>query len=119
MDTKKTNPVLVDLVRQLRRWSWEHEAPIWRDIAKRLERPASSWAEVNVSRVERHLGEDATVVVPGKLLGSGRLTKPVTVAAFDFSRSARQKVESAGGECLPIAQLVERNPDGTDVRILQ
>src|ERR671916_837306 len=41
--------------------------------------------------------------VPVKVLGSGELTKGLTVHAHGFSKSAREKIESAGGTC----QLIE------------
>ena len=115
---KKTNPVLVDLVHDLKKLSWDNEAPIWRDIAKRLEKPTKRRVEVNLSRVERYLGDGEIALVPGKLLAAGNLGKKVTVAAYAFSEGARQKVTAAGGECLTIRELVERNPKGQKVRIL-
>ncbi len=41
--------------------------------------------------------------VPVKVLGNGELTKGLTVHAHGFSKSAREKIESAGGTC----QLIE------------
>ena len=37
--------------------------------------------------------------LPLKVLGSGDLTKKVTVSAAKFSASAREKIEKAGGTC--------------------
>jgi large subunit ribosomal protein L15 len=37
--------------------------------------------------------------IPVKVLGRGELTKPLTVHAHGFSKSAREKIESAGGTC--------------------
>ena len=42
--------------------------------------------------------------VPVKILGQGDLTKKLTVHAHGFSKSAREKIESAGGTC----QVLER-----------
>ena len=41
--------------------------------------------------------------VPVKVLGRGELSKPLTVHAHRFSKSARQAIEAAGGTC----QVVE------------
>ena len=38
-----------------------------------------------------------------KLLGNGELTKGLTVHAHGFSKTAREKIEAAGGTC----QLIE------------
>src|SRR5919199_5243843 len=37
--------------------------------------------------------------VPVKILGQGELSKKLTVTAHAFSRSAREKIEAAGGSC--------------------
>jgi large subunit ribosomal protein L15 len=37
--------------------------------------------------------------VPVKVLGQGELSKPLTVRAHAFSKSARDKIEGAGGSC--------------------
>ena len=37
--------------------------------------------------------------VPVKVLGRGELTKKLTVHAHGFSKSARERIESAGGTC--------------------
>lgn len=115
---QKTNPNLLALIHDLKEASREHEAPIWRDLAERLARSHRSWAEVNLSRVERHAAEGEVVVVPGKLLAAGDLTKAVRVAAFQASRSARAKVEAAGGEVLDLRRLVAENPKGSGVRVM-
>jgi large subunit ribosomal protein L15 len=41
--------------------------------------------------------------IPVKVLARGELTKPLTVHAHGFSKSAREKIEAAGGTC----QLIE------------
>jgi large subunit ribosomal protein L15 len=41
--------------------------------------------------------------VPVKILGRGELSKNLTVHAHGFSKSAREKIEAAGGTC----QLIE------------
>ena len=40
--------------------------------------------------------------VPVKILGQGELSKALTVHAHAFSKTAREKIESAGGSCQPI-----------------
>jgi large subunit ribosomal protein L15 len=40
--------------------------------------------------------------VPVKVLGQGELSKPLTVHAHAFSKSAREKIEGAGGTCQTI-----------------
>ena len=37
--------------------------------------------------------------IPVKILGDGELNKKLTVTAHRFSKSAREKIEAAGGTC--------------------
>ncbi len=114
----KSNPFLLALIADLKTAAREHEAPIWRDIALRLSRPHRVWAEVNLSRLQRHAADGDVVVIPGKLLGTGRLTKTLRVSAYQSSEAARTGVEAAGGQVLEIRDLVNENPRGSGIRIM-
>jgi len=115
----KSNPRLSELIRKLRRASQENEAQIWHDIAERLEKPRKNYAEVNVSKINRYAREGETVLIPGKVLGSGVLESPVTVAALTFSDAAISKIAGAKGQCITIEELLSSNPKGSQVRILR
>lgn len=116
MDAKAdpTNNVLVDTIELLR----EQDAPVWREVAENLGKVNRKRAEVNLSDIERVAEEGDTVVVPGKVLGSGRLTKEVTVAAFKASGSAKEEIKNEG-EFKFIEQLVDDNPEGSEVKIVK
>ncbi|HEC81656.1 MAG TPA: 50S ribosomal protein L18e [Thermoplasmatales archaeon] len=117
--TSKTNPHLIALIQDLKKKSFEHDVAIWKDVALRLEKPSRNWAEVNLSKIERYVGEDEIALVPGKVLSSGRLSKKIKVAAWGFSYKAREKIQKAGGKCLSIEDLVKENPSGKGVRIVR
>lgn len=115
--TTKTNPILLETIDELKKVSRENEAPIWRDIAKRLERSRKNWAEVNISKLT-HLKEGETAVIAGKLLGAGLIDRAVKVAAFSCSDSAARKIRDVGGEIITIPELMKQNPKGSNVRIM-
>lgn len=118
MRAKKTNIILRQLIRTLRKYSRQYNAPIWRAVAEELEKPRSRRRAVNISRINRHTSPGDVVVVPGKVLGMGVLDHPVTVAAFAFSKSALMKIRSAGGRAITIYQLLYENPEGSGVKII-
>src|SRR5580693_5916295 len=95
---RKDNPELAHLLIALRKASKAHDAPIWGDVARRLARGRHQVGPVNVGQLERLTQADQTVLVPGKLLAEGRLSKPLTVAALHYSEAARTKIHSAGGK---------------------
>jgi large subunit ribosomal protein L18e len=118
MTPKKTDPNLVALIDALKRASREKDAAIWRDIAQRLEKPSRNWAEVNLSKLERYAKEGEIIVVPGKVLGAGNISKKLTVAAFKFTTSAGEAILAAGGRQLTIPELIGESPSGMNVRLM-
>ncbi|WP_297436877.1 50S ribosomal protein L18e [Thermococcus sp.] len=119
---KRTGPTDINLrrvIRYLRKKSNEEGVRVWKDIAWRLERPRRQRAEVNISRINRYTKEGDTIIVPGSVIGAGKLEHKVTVAAWKFSEGARQKITEAGGEAITIEELLERNPKGSGVIIME
>jgi len=117
LQKRKTNPRLVNLIDLLVEQSVKNNARIWKYVAEKLASPARTWAEVGLEKIERYANEGEYIVVPGKVLG-GEIRKPVKVAAFSFSSSAKAKIEAVGGECMKIEDLLKINPSGKGVRIL-
>ncbi len=117
-ETKSTNPELIQLIQFLKKQSKEKQAGIWHDVAKDLAKPSRQHVTVNLSKINRHSEKNATVLVPGKVLASGSLDHAVTVAAFAASEKAKQKLAAAKAKYLSIAELVEKNPQGSNVRII-
>lgn len=77
-------------------------------LAKHLEKARRSKTNVNVSKLSR-FGENANCAIPGKLLAAGELSFPIKVYAWSFSKQAKEKIEKAGGKCLPLNQLIKDN----------
>jgi len=114
---KKTNPRIERLIEDLKRIARECGAPIWKDIATRLDKPRRNYAEVNLSKINRYSHANDTIVVPGKVLSAGAIEKPVTIAALGFSKKAYEKI-SPHGKCMSIEELMETNPKGSGVKII-
>jgi large subunit ribosomal protein L18e len=115
----KTSARLERLIASLKATARDGGADVWADVADRLEKPRRTHAEVNLSRIERYADEEETVVVPGKVLGSGVLQKGVTVAAVDFSSTAETKIERADGEAVHLEEAADAAPQGTNVRVIR
>lgn len=113
-----TNPNLSALLRLLRKASNQYKVRIWDAVAEYLSKTRGRRIAVNISRINRYTSEGEVVIVPGKVLGAGVLDHPVTVAAFAFSKQAREKILMAGGKCLSIPELIESNPKGSNVKII-
>ncbi len=118
-ETQATNPQLVQLIRLLKKESREKNAEIWRDVADYLGKPRSLRVSVNLSQISRNTDESDVIVVPGKILGAGSIDHSVTVASFDASGTAREKLKNAKATYLSISELLEKNPKGSNVKIIR
>jgi len=116
--TGPTNPILKKLIEDLKRKSIEKQSNFLKDIAEKLNKPRRQRVEVNVAHIERYTKKGETVVIPGVVLGYGELTKPLTISAWKFSKPAKEKNEKIKGKAISIEELVEKNPTGTNVKIL-
>lgn len=117
MKTQKTNTELKNLAVDLYRASDKTKSNLWKRIADDLLISRRQKKIVNVFTLALHTKDGEVIVIPGKLLGTGDINHKVTVAAFDFSKSAVEKIKQAKGNCMTITELVEKNPKGKDVRI--
>lgn len=70
-----------------------------------------------MSKVQKVAKDNETLLVPGKVLSSGELTKKVTLAAWQFSEQAKEKINKVG-KAVSIQDLMKSNPKGKSVRIL-
>jgi len=116
--TGPTNIHLRRLIHMLRKAYRRHGARIWRTTAELLSKPRRQRIAVNISRINRYTSPGDVVLVPGKVLGSGVLDHPVTVAALAFSKQAKEKIVAAKGRCLTIEELLEENPKGSNIKII-
>lgn len=117
--TGPTNPNTQKIIKKLKKQSNEKGVKIWKDIAKRLEKPKRIQPAVNVSKLEKYLNKGDTAIIPGKLLGDGKITKPVTVSAKKISKAAKAKIEKAGGKYITYEEIITKNPKGSRIKIME
>ena len=118
-ETKTTNPQLINLIHLLKKESREKQAAIWLDVADHLSKSRSQRIAVNLSKLNRNTKRGDVVVVPGKLLASGGIDHAVTVASFDISDKAKAKLEVVKAKYITISELLEKNPKGSNVKIIR
>ena len=114
--TGPTNYQVQELLRELETKALESR--FWKRIIKDLTKPTRQRRTVNVYKIDKFAKEGDTVIIPGKVLSVGSLSKKVEVAALSFSEEARGKIEKANGKIMTIKELFQSNPEGKNVRIL-
>ncbi|MBU0530743.1 MAG: 50S ribosomal protein L18e [Candidatus Aenigmatarchaeota archaeon] len=114
MKLRDKNHILRDLMEEMMKKGLEE--PLWKGVAKGINKPRRGRHEINLGDIEKHAKAKETLVVPGVVLGSGNITKPVTIAALKFSDQAQKMIEKVGGKCMSIQDLMDSKPK--HVRIL-
>lgn len=118
--TKRTGPTnlqLKELIKELEEKAEEKKSKLWKRLAEELKRPTRQRRIVNIYKIDKYAREGETIVVPGKVLNLGELSKKIEVAAFSFSQAAEEKIGKIG-KVLSIRELMEKNPEGRKIRIL-
>ncbi|MHA1300429.1 MAG: hypothetical protein ACTSO9_13500 [Candidatus Helarchaeota archaeon] len=53
-----------------------------------------------------------------QVLALGTLDKKILLAAYSFSNDCEEKIKKVKGECISIQELIKRNPEGKNVKII-
>ena len=117
MKGKNKHEELKKLVSELKKLSIDKKVSLWKRIAEDLERPSRNSRAVNVYKLSKYAKENEIIVVPGKVLGTGDLDRKLNVAAYSYSEEAFRKI-SEKGSAITIEELMKKNPDGKNVRII-
>lgn len=113
-----TNEVLVNVIKSLKKQYANTKSNVWLYVANILSRPARRRVAVNLNKINRYANENDVIIVPGKVLGSGRLNKKVTIAAFSFSKEATEKIRSSGSNSITLDEAIKMYPEGKNVKII-
>lgn len=112
------NIQLQKLIIELKTKAIREDVKLWKRIATDLEKTSQNKRIVNLYKISKFAKDGETIIVPGKVLGTGKLEKPVTIAAFKFSESAIEAFDASKSKYMSISELMEQNPKGKKVRIL-
>ena len=117
---KRTGPqtlTLRTLIRDLNSLGKKNKVKLWLRIADDLSKPTRIRRKVNLYKIEKYTKEGETALVPGKVLSVGELKKSLTIAAYQFSEKAEEKINKVG-KAIKLQDLIKENPEGKKVRII-
>ena len=117
MTLEHKNEKFQELISSLKKQSIEHKTGVWKRIALELERPTRSHRVVNLSKIEKYTEDNDVVIVPGKLLSGGELTKKVTIIAYDYSQKTLDKIHGFAS-IISIEEGLKKYPNAKDIKII-
>jgi large subunit ribosomal protein L18e len=92
-------------------------------ISKRLAMSRNNRQPLSLKHIAKYMaGKEAkTCVVVGNVLDDARLVvvPKLNIVALKFSETARQRIQSAGGQCITFDQFAQNNPTGAGTVLLR
>ena len=112
------NQEVILMAKQLKAASAKNKAPIWSKLAQFALKPKSAKRVVNLTKINDLTKDNAVVIVPGKILATGKIDHKITLSSFSISNSAAKKVIESGGKILSFSEIIEKFPNGNGVQII-
>jgi len=110
---RKTNTELVKTILAAKK----HKE--WFKIAEILSSPRRRKVNLNLDYINKNAKESETIVVPGKVLSQGEITKKIKIVALNFSEKAKDKLLKAKCEVSSISDEIKNNPEAKGIKILK
>lgn len=95
------------------------KAKSWNKIAQIVSGGRRSYPDINLSQIDKESSDGDILVIPGKVLGNGNLTKKVKICALYFSSSAFQKIKESKCEAIKLVDEIKKNPNAEGVKIIK
>ena len=90
----------------------------WLKVARILSGPRRKAVSLNLGEINESSKDGETIIVPGKVLSQGEISKKVKIVALGFSEKAKEKLLKSKIPSLNIIEEIKKNPDIKKSRIL-
>ena len=110
---RKSNPIVTETI-QL---AFKHEA--WLKIAAILSGSTIRLPAKNLYEINTVAETGDVIVIPGKVLSTGELTKKIKIVALSISQIAKESLKESKSEFIPLIEEIRKNPKAEGVKILQ
>jgi len=110
---RKRNPEIVKTIRAAKK------KDKWLKIAGILSGPRRSRISLNLTEIEKNSKKGDTVIIPGKVLSQGEISKKIKIVALSFSEKAREKLMKSKSDPKSILEEIKKNPDAKGVKVLR
>ena len=108
----ETNLHLKLLIASLRK-----KSEFWNEVSDKLSVPARKRVTVNLGSLNEY-ADGETVVIPGKLVAGGQLTKKLNIACWRFSEAVLSKLKSSGSSIISLHDLSVKELEGSNLRLV-
>ena len=90
---------------------------IWLNVASVLSSPRRNKIAVNLGELEKATKEGDSIIVPGKILSQGEISKKIAIIAFAFSEKAKEKLLKTKSQAVNIIDEIKKNPQAKGLKV--
>jgi len=83
---------------------------LFKRISELVSLPKRKRIAVNVDKLDKLTKEGEFVIIPGKVLASGRISHSLSICAVDYSKGALQKLKAANCKIISIEEMLKSKP---------
>jgi|SRR3989344_2793675 len=93
--------------------------PSWNGITKIISGPTRLFSAVNLDEIDKQTKLGDTIIIPGKVLSKGELTKKIRIAALSFSLPVFEKAKKSKSELVKLREEILKNKKMEGIKILR
>ena len=93
--------------------------PAWLEISGILSGPRRKRLSLNLNEVDSKSKNSGKVLIPGKVLSMGDVSKKLKIVALSFSEKAKEKLLKAGCEVKTMLEEIKSNPEAKGIEVLK
>jgi large subunit ribosomal protein L18e len=109
---RKTNFALVEAIMGAKKLD------AWNKVSDLISSPRRKSIALNLGEISEMSKDGESVVVPGKVLSEGEISRKIRLVALKYSEKAREKLARAKVSFSYINEEIKKNPDAKGLRIL-
>jgi large subunit ribosomal protein L18e len=90
----------------------------WLKVARILSGPRRKAVSLNLEEINENSKDGEIIIIPGKVLSQGEISKKIKIVALGFSKKAEEKLLKSKIPSLSIIEEIKKNPHIKRCRIL-
>ena len=110
---RKTNPELAEAIKLA------SKNQNWMNIAKILSGPTRKYSSLNLFQIDEKAKTGDTILITGKILSKGDLTKKIKIIGLSISAEAKEKLKTTKSEFIPLIEEIKKNVKFEGIKILR
>ena len=109
---QKSNPEIMETIRL----GLKQKA--WLKIVQFISAGKRNYSSVNLKEIDTKATAGDTILILGKVLSSGNLSKKVKIVALSISDQAREKLKESKSEFVTVKDEIIKNPKGEGLKLI-